>query len=107
MSEAIHYDIYVVPPAKMNVTKEQFDNFSFIGIASFLVSWPFVIDVLENGDYQVYGSESKLWKFDELLRDEIEVYIYKSVEMLRFDIPKGHKLIDRLDKYYSHLKFIK
>jgi len=107
MSEALHYPIYITTPDKIDITKEQFDNLSIFGLGSFLISWPFVIDVLENGDYQVYGNESKLWKFNTLLNKQIDVWSYQSVEMLRFDIPKDHKLIARLDKYCSHLKFMK
>ena len=107
MSKAIHYELYVTPPNKMDVTKEQFDNFSYYGIAAFLISWPFVIDVLDDGMYQVYGGISRLWKFRDMLYEELDVFEYESVEMLRFDIPKDHKLISRLDKYFSHLKFVK
>ena len=104
MSEGLHYPLYITPPKEVDITKEQFDHLSYYGIAALLIAFPFVIEEQENGDYHIYGSVSKLYKFVELLYKELKCYDLTSIEGMKIVIPKDHKLYHRVNKYFPHLK---
>lgn len=106
MPNAIHYPIWIKTPESMDITLNEFYHLSWNGIASFLISWPFAIEEKEDGSFKVIGHQSKLWRFVELFND-LEIYISENVSMLTFQIPKNHQLINKLNKYCSHLKFKK
>lgn len=103
MPEGLHYPLFVKPPEKPGITKEQFNRLSIYGIGTLFISFPFVVIKQDNGDYYVYGNESRLYKFAQLLHKDIPVAVYSSCEMYCFEIPSNHKLVGRIDKYFSHL----
>jgi len=109
MAEGLHYPLYVRTPSKLDITFEQFDNLSVIGLGSLLVSWPAVIhkNIVEKR-YEIYANYSNGWRILELKRikdKNFKAWDYSSVEMYRIDIPEDDDLIPVIIRKFSHLIF--
>jgi len=108
MNNVYHHDIYINPPRQINVTKEQFDKISYIGIASLFCNYPGIIIEVDSM-YKVYMKDSRAYSFF-LLKvagqkrfEGVNFYECKSAEMGIIDVPKEHPLAQTLVKYFRHL----
>ena len=103
MKKGLDYPLYVAKPNKINITAKQFSKLSYIGLASFLFSFPIVIEKLEN-EYRVYMREGYARKFAHKPRFEgLNFWLFEDAEMVRIDIPINNNLIETINKYFNHL----
>lgn len=108
MNNAYHHDIYINAPRQINITKEQFDRISYMGIASLFCNYPGII-IERDSMYEVYMKEYRAYnlfllkeagqkRFEGLRFAKID-----SAEMGLIEVPKEHPLVETLVKYFRHL----
>ena len=103
-----HHSIYINAPKNINITKEQFDRISIIGIASLFCNYPAII-IEEETEYRVYMkyySAYRLFLLKEAGQKRFEglrFAKYDEAEMGAIEVPKEHPLSKSLMKYFSHL----
>ncbi len=105
-----HHDIFINAPKHINITKEQFDRISIMGIASLFCNYPAIIIEKENEDryvvYMKYYSAYRLFLLKEAGQKRFEGLRfgkYDEAEMGSIEVPKDHPLAKSLVKYFSHL----
>lgn len=97
------YPLIIHSRKKINITVEQFDKLSFMGVASLFCSYPAAIAALKT-EYLVYMTEGNSFRFrDKKIFNDIKCGIYKEAEIAVFHIPFNHKLIKTINKQFSHL----
>lgn len=102
--EGIHYPLYIQRPAEVNITVDQFNNLSYIGIASLLISWRYVLEPLDQGDYILYTNHSNGWDMWTYPRfKDLKWYYHERAEMYMCFIPKDNPLCQTIKNYFSHL----
>jgi len=110
MANGKNYPLLLNAPRKVNISSEDFDKLSFIGLSSFLCSYPIVISRTKNG-FELHMMESnslRLGNFNKGKNDHPRLKgtywrINKEAELVTGEIPNGHPLIKTLEKYFSHL----
>jgi hypothetical protein len=108
MSTAYHHDIYINAPKQIAITKEQFDNISYIGIASLFCNYPGII-IERDSMYEVYMKESRAYDLFFLKEagqkrfEGLRFVKYNSAEMGLIEVPKEHTLAKTLQRYFRHL----
>ena len=107
MSDVIHYPLYITTPEKIEITAEQFQNLSYYGLSSFLVSWALAIEKRPDGGLFVWGGEGRLYQLFETPRFKGTKFLrYGGSEMIKIEIPAGHALVNTFTKYFSRYFFL-
>jgi hypothetical protein len=104
MGEGLHFPLLISGPKEVPITAEQHSKLSYIGLASFMISYP--ICIKDNGDHVLlYCPEHKAFYYHNMPRfkEVIPGGIYSSAEMGEYTIPKTTKLYATLEKYFKHL----
>lgn len=92
MKQGKDYPLFITRPENLDLTFEEFESLSIIGLSSLLVSWPCVIHKNTEGKhYEIYGSESKMLDMIEkhFKGKKYRMHKYEGVEMISVDIPFG------------------
>lgn len=104
---AIHYPLYVQRPESMDVTREQFDHFSYMGMAAFWISWPMAISRQKDGDLRIYMPDCNLYPAVEWPRLKgLKFGRYPEAEMGFVIIPKDHVLHAKIERYFKKYFFL-
>jgi hypothetical protein len=99
----LDYPLYIRSPRKINITAEQFNKLSYMGLASLFCSFKYVIEKNED-DYKIYMREGYHWLLKENPRFKgLEIGVYESAEMGLVIVPIDNPLIKTIEKYFSHL----
>ena len=105
--QGINFPLYITKPdGGIPITKEQHEKLSYMGLASFMISYP--IAIADKGDeYILYCHD---WQANEFhshprFKEVIPGRINGSAEMGYFNIPKTTKLAKSIEKYCKHLFF--
>jgi hypothetical protein len=104
MKEGKNYPLFIERPENLDITFEQFEDLSNIGIGSLFISWPCVIRKnIDEKRYEIYGSESKMLGMIEkhFKGKKYSMYEYSGAEMIRVDIPFGDIFEKELLESYS------
>lgn len=98
MEQTIHFPLYINAPAEIPITHEQFERLSYIGVASFFVSYGFVIHDTkdENKSLKVYLSDRWFWTIrnDKKNDQKLAMAYYSSAEF-------GYMVLHPGDRYYE------
>lgn len=103
--EPIHYQLYIESPSTMNLTKEQFNKLSYIGLASLFISFKIVIEPTGIG-YQIILSRGVDWDLfvDNHRFKGIQFYENESAEFVYCNIDFGHPLCKLIETNFK--KFV-
>ena len=103
MTQGLHYPILINPPKKVNITFEQFDKLSCIGLASLFCNYQYLIGKTE-GEYRFYCREGyeRPFFFNQRFKD-LKWFSYPTVEMVYCKIPSDHPLVEVINRKFSHL----
>jgi hypothetical protein len=104
MKQGGTYPIFIKKPENLDLTFEEFDNLSIMGLGSLFISWPCVIHKDNKKKcYEIYGDESRML---EMIEKHFEgkrylMSTYSDAEMIRVDIPFGDVFEKELLESYS------
>lgn len=104
MSEALHFPLLISGPKEVPISAKQFNNLSYIGLASFMITYPICFE--DKGDHiLMYCHDWRGNYFHDKPRfaEVIPGRIYSSAELAEFTIPKTTKLYASIEKYFKHL----
>lgn len=102
---ALHYPIYIKPPARINITSEQFHNLSYFGLGSLFLSFKAVIEKKKDM-YTIYTGEALGGTLHEYRKNRFKgcnFWENQSAELVIIDVPIDHPLIKSINTYCSRL----
>lgn len=105
---ALDYPIFITPPQEVNLTKEQFEKLSVMGLQCCLITHKIIIK--DDCDKVVlFCKESMgatLYDNPRFMKEDIKAFINEDCEMIYFHIPKTTNLFNTFNKRYLH-KYLK
>jgi hypothetical protein len=104
MEEGLHFPLLISGPKEVPITAEQHSKLSYIGLASFMLTYPICVE--DKGDHVLlYCPEWRGNYFHTMSRfkEVIPGRINGSAELAWYTIPKTTKLYETLNKYFKHL----
>jgi len=104
MTQGLNFPILLNPPKKIPITHEQFNNLSYIGLASILCNYKVLIGKGEDV-YTLYMSEGNEEPFYNNKRfEDLKKcwFINRSAELVYCKIPIGHPLVELINRKFSH-----
>lgn len=103
MKRGIDFPLLINAPKKLDLTLDQFDHLSYIGIGSLFCSYKFVI-CKRKDHYQAYMSEGTESSFINHPRfKDIKWFVNRKAEVVNCVIPFDHDLCKVIESKFSHL----
>lgn len=108
----ISFPLLIKSPKEPPITAFEFHNLSFYGLTCFKCSYPVTFE-FKNNEVLMYISDSgSAWdtymEMNLELEDDdsIKKYQVKSAELLIYEIPENHSVVEKIKNLYNHLILI-
>lgn len=103
MTEGLHYPVYITPPKVINLTAEQFNKLSYLGIGALWCSWKYLFEKTDTG-YNMWGVDYRIHQWFGHKRFEgCTMYNHSSAEMGSVEIPQDNPIVAWIEKHCQHL----
>jgi len=103
MKQGLDFPILLNAPKEVPITLERFDKFSYIGLASFMISYPVII-CKRKKKYELHICESNASELHEKEGfKDLKFWCNSEAEIVWCDIPFTHDTAKQIEKDFKHL----